>query len=339
MSDHLKDVPEFFEVELGESLISRTEFLTSFRELGPPDLCHLIKTTSKPGSKPPTTTNGVERDLGSYHYVSGADASSSASLAAYLVDVRVEVKIPGGVDAYLIDLRGEKHEPTPVIWTETYVSAILRAILYADDPNYRLAGFRKIDPITTPEGEQRFLRAVQEIFFKGWQLGSDPEIQVATVISNHLTTGIMKYFGDGFRWGPAVNLFEKLAVKEVEVAALLAQAYLGMNEEVKAVQVLHRALEDMPQSYALLHVQCDFLRSKGGQYTEWALKLARQAVNCAPSEFITWAKLTEVYIELGIAHPEFLSDVYLQRSRFASDANALTQSLTHQNIYRRVPNP
>ncbi|KAH9453069.1 hypothetical protein MJO28_008002 [Puccinia striiformis f. sp. tritici] len=340
MSDHLKDVPEFFEVELGESLLSRTEFLTSFRELGPPDLCHLIKTTSKPGAKAPTTTNGVERDLGSYHYVSGADASSSASLAAYLnsltysieesgswlggwgggggkgawrirsgcyccfnafsrVDVRVEVKIPGGVDAYLIDLRGEKHEPTPVIWTETYVSAILRAILYADDPNYRLAGFRKIDPITNPEAEQRFLRAVQEIFFKGWQLGSDPEIQVATVISNHLTTGIMKYFGDGFRWGPAVNLFEKLAVKEIEVAALLAQAYLGMNEEVKAVQVLHRALEEMPQSYALLHVQCDFLRSKGGQYTEWALKLARQAVNCAPSEFVTWAKLTEVYIELG----------------------------------------
>jgi len=71
------------------------------------------------------------------------------------------------------------------------------------------------------------------------------------------------------------------------------------DEEVKAVQVLHRALEDMPQSYSLLHVQCDFLRSKGGQYTEWALKLARQAVNCAPSEFVTWAKLTEVYIELG----------------------------------------
>jgi hypothetical protein len=85
--------------------------------------------------------------LGSYHYVSGVDASSSASLAAYLnsltysveptpswffgsaaakaswkirggvycsfnafsrVDVRVEVKIPGGVEAYVIDLRGER---------------------------------------------------------------------------------------------------------------------------------------------------------------------------------------------------------------------------------------
>lgn len=32
--------------------------------------------------------------------------------------------------------------------------------------------------------------------------------------------------------------------------------------------------------------------------SEWAFKLARQAVNCAPSEFVTWAKLTEVNIEL-----------------------------------------
>jgi hypothetical protein len=32
--------------------------------------------------------------------------------------------------------------------------------------------------------------------------------------------------------------------------------------------------------------------------TEWAYKLAKQAVNCAPSEFVTWAKLTEVNIEM-----------------------------------------
>jgi hypothetical protein len=64
----------------------------------------------------------------------------------------------------------------------------------------------------------------------GWQLGSDPEIQVATVVSNHLTAGIMKYFGDSFRFGPAVNLFEKLVVKEGEIACLLAQSYLGMSE-------------------------------------------------------------------------------------------------------------
>lgn len=64
-----KDIPEFFEVELGESLSSRTETLgtsffilerkmglmrvmvVSFRELGPPDLCHTIKSSNKHGVK------------------------------------------------------------------------------------------------------------------------------------------------------------------------------------------------------------------------------------------------------------------------------------------------
>ncbi|KAG8746045.1 hypothetical protein FRC12_014389 [Ceratobasidium sp. 428] len=74
MSDAFRDVPEFFEVELGECISARTETLASFRELGPPDLCHVVKTAGRAGQK----------DIGSYHYISGVDASSSASLAAYL---------------------------------------------------------------------------------------------------------------------------------------------------------------------------------------------------------------------------------------------------------------
>ena len=70
-----------------------------------------------------------------------------------------------------------------------------------------------------------------------------------------------------------------------------------IDEEVKAVQIMASAIRENPQSYTLLHAQCDFLRSKGK--LEWAAELAQQAVNCAPSEFVTWAKLTEVYIELG----------------------------------------
>ncbi|KAK0528443.1 bud site selection protein [Tilletia horrida] len=331
--------PEFFETEVGESIISRTETLATFRELGPPDLCHFVKVS---------TSKSSARDIGSYHYVSGVDASSSAALAAYInsltyeldqnpgffsnksqyklksgayccfnafsrVDVRVVVRIPGSVDAYVVDLRGERHECTPEIWQEVYLSALLRSILYADDANYRLAGYRKLDPIASPEAEHRFLQAAENLFFKGWQLGSDPEIQVATVVSNHLTNGILKYFGESFRYEIAVNLFEKLYAREPEVAALVAKAYIGMNEELKAVQIMHHAIAQsrlpsgstlpqplsaagQPLSYALLHVQADFLRSKGK--AEWALKLAKQAVNSAPSEFVTWAKLTELYIDL-----------------------------------------
>ena len=66
----------------------------------------------------------------------------------------------------------------------------------------------------------------------GWQLGSDPEIQVATNVTNHLTAATLKYFADSFRLGRAANLFEKMAEKEPEVAALLARAYIGMSKSI-----------------------------------------------------------------------------------------------------------
>jgi hypothetical protein len=65
-----------------------------------------------------------------------------------------------------------------MIWQETYISALLRAIRYADDPSYRLAGYRKMDPITTPEAEQKFLEAAEAVFFKGKR---QPSLQVTGI--------------------------------------------------------------------------------------------------------------------------------------------------------------
>ena len=67
---------------------------------------------------------------------------------------------------------------------------------------------------------------------EGWQVGSDPEIQVATVVSNHLTAGIMKYFGDSGRYQQPANLFEKLSVREPEISSLLAKSYIGMSTSI-----------------------------------------------------------------------------------------------------------
>lgn len=74
----------------------------------------------------------------------------------------------------------------------------------------------------------------------------------------------MKYFGDSFRYGPAIELYQKLQKKDPEVGALLAQSFIGQNEEIKAVKVLNEDLKRMPMSYPLLHVQVDYLRSKVG---------------------------------------------------------------------------
>ena len=50
----------------------------------------------------------------------------------------------------------------------------------------------------------------------------------------------MKYFGDAARFGPAVNLFEKLIVKDGEMASLLAKSYLGMGESPLPMRAIGR---------------------------------------------------------------------------------------------------
>lgn len=104
---------------------------------------------------------------------------------------------------------------------------MLRSILYSDDANYRIPGFRKLDPIPDIAAEKRFFEAAEQMFFRGWLLGSNPEIQVPTIVNNHLTAAIMKYCQESFRFDLAVKFFERLFEREPEVASLLAQAYIG----------------------------------------------------------------------------------------------------------------
>jgi ChAPs (Chs5p-Arf1p-binding proteins) len=100
--------------------IAETRTLSaSFRELGPPDLCHVVKSTGRAGTREvssrqsspnfpspsPILTNKqldespilippLTLKASSYHYVSGVDASSSASLAAYINSLTYSIEEP-----------------------------------------------------------------------------------------------------------------------------------------------------------------------------------------------------------------------------------------------------
>ncbi|KAL6245021.1 bud site selection protein [Rhinocladiella similis] len=311
-------VPEIIEDDdIGLAVDARTESLPALRELGPPDLVHLVKQSVKAGAK----------QTGVYHHVTGTDASSSASLAAYVntltfnpadkthkvvsglyccynafshLDMRVEVKIPGSVESYCVDERGDRRVATDGLWLETFLCAVLRAYSYADDGSgdtiKKIVGVRRFNPITSTEQEHRFFEAAERLFFSGRQLGSDPEIQIPNVVSNHLTAGLLKYIKTTGRYTSGINLFEKLRSKDVEVSSLLARVLLEGDEEIQAVRLLHDALQDVPMDYALLDCQASFCQSKGEG--AMALELAKQGVTAAPSEFSTWARLAEVYVDL-----------------------------------------
>lgn len=82
----------------------------------------------------------------------------------------------------------------------------------------------------------------------------------------------------------------------MEVSSLLARVLISANEEVQAVRLLHDALQDVPMDYALLDCQAAFCQSK--KEYEMALECAKRSVTAAPSEFSSWIRLAEVYVDL-----------------------------------------
>ncbi|KAI0184306.1 Chs5p-Arf1p-binding proteins-domain-containing protein [Xylaria flabelliformis] len=323
-------VPEISEEVIHESIDARTETLVSLRELGPPDLVHLLKQNLR----------NTGKQTGVYHHVTGVDASSSASLAAYIntltykehgqapthkivegvyccynafsrLDMRVHVTIPGTVEALCVDERGEKRKATDELWLETYLCSVLRAYSYADDGSgdtiRKIMGVRRFNPVTNTETEHRFLSAAETLFFRGWQLGSDSVVQVPNNVSNHLTVGLLKYFHTTGRFTSAINLFEKLRTQNVEVSSLLAKVLFMGNEEVQGIRVLHQALKESPMDYVMLDSQAEFLIKKAmtaetpaqkEERLKMALGCADRSTVAAPSEFGTWARLAQVYVAL-----------------------------------------
>ncbi|EDU51270.1 bud site selection protein 7 [Pyrenophora tritici-repentis Pt-1C-BFP] len=264
-------VPEIYEDELHSAIEARSESLQTLRELGPPDLVHLIKQPIKNATK----------QIGVYHHVCGIDASSSASLAAYINTLTYSA-----------------HDKQNKVVSGLY--CVLRAYSYADDGSgdtiKKIVGVRRFNPITSTESEHRFLDAAERLFFNGWQLGSDPEIQVPNLVSNHLTTGLLNYIHTTGRYTSGINLFEKLRTRDPEISSLLARVYIEADEEVQAVQLLHEAIHDLPMDYSLLDCQAEFCNKKGRG--DLALEIAKRSVVSAPSEFGTWARLAEIYVSL-----------------------------------------
>lgn len=85
--------------------------------------------------------------------------------------MRVQVAIPGTVEHYCIDERGEKKTASEELWLETYLCGILRAYFYADDGSgeeiKKIVGLRRMIPVANVEAEHKFFDAAERLFFNG----------------------------------------------------------------------------------------------------------------------------------------------------------------------------
>lgn len=90
--------------------------------------------------------------------------------------MRIHVSIPGTVESYSVDERGDKRKATEELWLETYLCSVLRAYSYADngsgDTIRKIMGVRRFNPVTNTETEHRFLNAAEQLFFRGMSWNS-----------------------------------------------------------------------------------------------------------------------------------------------------------------------
>lgn len=104
--------------------------------------------------------------------------------------MRVQVQIPGTVESYCVDERGNKLEATEEHWLETYLCSVLRAYSYADngsgDTIKRIIGVRRFNPIMSTEQEHKFLEAAERLFFSGERCMYDQAGQTSRLTINRV---------------------------------------------------------------------------------------------------------------------------------------------------------
>jgi len=306
--------PEDLENEIGECLTARTMDLPTFRGLGPADMVELQKVSKGKVSS-------------TYHFVTGVDVSSAAAIAAYLttltrplgedqlwfsraigwrviegtycaynvfsnVDVRVTASFPGGTRMYVVTPEGltEDVESASPLWSEVYMSAMIRCLLLKDDDLYHMDNTRHEFPFDSA-GVKLFLQTFAELYPHGYMVGAGPWVQSASVDCNFMVDALLVLLEATGEYDAAVEMLGKIEAKEV-----MAEVLLRANQEVNAVSLLVNTARREPRNARVLALEAEFCLSKNK--LDLALDCAKRAVAAKPSDFFPWEVLCKVYIAL-----------------------------------------
>lgn len=246
-------------------------------------------------------------------------------------DLRVMFRIPGSVEAYTVDMDGNKwtledSEAAQREWRLAWVSSLLRSLLFDDkyDSNQEGPKVRywcRLDPLSQmvdPAHEEMFFSVFQQAFWQGPSLGLSPStvndqnlLTQPTLACNNLVDGFLKYVQlSNSAFGPAMAALDALLVAAQQsedpgtattaVLTIKAKLLLQNNQEVTAIRTICEALSGTYKESSashLLDLQAGYCMAKG-KYS-WALACAMKAVKCEPTEFKSWATMVKIYTHMN----------------------------------------
>eukprot|EP00826_Nyctotherus_ovalis_P007894 TRINITY_DN12032_c0_g3_i1.p1 TRINITY_DN12032_c0_g3~~TRINITY_DN12032_c0_g3_i1.p1 ORF type:complete len:247 (+),score=47.83 TRINITY_DN12032_c0_g3_i1:137-877(+) len=197
----------------------RNNMLGSFKGLGPPDLCYLVREEKG-------TFFSTHKKAGFFHYVYGVDTSSPATIFEYVKstvaqgpceyfcphpsllslksaitvtkayfsvynhfrssDTRLEMNFPGSLSAYSLSRYSSGMSTERINWEETYVSSVLRSFAPLVDVSVRV-----LPELLTHSQLENFLKCAAALIKRNTRLSKANDIIKTT--HNTLAGKVMSY--------------------------------------------------------------------------------------------------------------------------------------------------
>lgn len=293
----------------------------------------------------------LKGEMGTFLYCVGADTSDPTSIAVFLktladviaeepqvwfgkhkhykvaritystwnafrrCDVKVVVHIPGAVQSYVLDSRGEViqigQEDRELLWAETFISGVVRSFAMMTD-NFEegevnsVVETRILNPLISGEiGDvgENFIRLFPLVYTQGPTLGASYDVAVVSRTNNYLCDTLLHLMRLTENFDLCLDVLDTMLPDFPEVVVLKARALFAADREIDAIKLIHDDLAKQGSAILeyrgeLLCVQAKFLLDKKKDYSA-AQSIAQAAVNCSPSEFRPWYLLVASYIGLN----------------------------------------
>ncbi|QPG76224.1 hypothetical protein FOA43_003610 [Brettanomyces nanus] len=332
-TSHLKtklgiEIPTIIENQLGESIQFRTSILSDIKDLGPADLIHVSKYHKR-----------SKEEVGEYYYCVGLDTSSIIQPLTYMQtillngkhagtdkhpnigtycsyncfghgDLRIRCTFPGstaplvqfvpsGKDKISVNMGSEETQQSKSIWKETYISALVRALLFCDSTDRQLPGMCKFNPVQSSRDARQAVITMCQLLPRGPMLSSNDLYNQPTLCKNYLVDALLKLLDIVGYHDLAIDeitKIEKESSGSLDFSVLKVDILLAKGDQTAAVRLMHESLKVKPRDGWMLEMQASFLVRN--DRSDLALVSAIRSVECLPTEFLCWMTLIKVYILL-----------------------------------------
>ena len=297
------------------ALKTRSGLIENVEGIGPPDMCIVLR-EHLPGGLKRLISKPYQKQY--YHFVYGVDSSSIASVAGYFkhfldsynkisssskvisacfcafdlfskYDLRVEMRIPGNMNAYLVDQAGNKFIPQDIHWQGVYLSSVIRLCYPIQG-----SGMGYIESFKTVEDYEKLFE-ISSLFWGqlGFVLGDLTDTKKYK--HNLLFPAINKFLLKRKRYKLHQMLIRKLVGKDPLMLTFLAKSSMKMGKLEEIIQLLGNQIKITPHAFPLYYTIAKAYLCRGD--TVQALHIAQYLIELNLEVFEYWELLINCYLK------------------------------------------